>query len=43
MIEDEINKNSNFEIDESKINFSEADKKRIEKNCNIMKKQQDKW
>jgi len=37
-IADEINKNSNFEIDESKINLSESDKKRIEKNCNIMKK-----
>lgn len=37
-IADEINKNSNLKIDESKINLSEADKKRIEKNCNVMKK-----
>lgn len=37
-IADELNKNSKYEIDESKIIFSESDKKRIEKNCNIMKK-----
>lgn len=37
-IADEINKNSSFEIDESKIILSELDKKRIAKNCNIMKK-----
>jgi len=34
----EINKKFNFEIDESKMSFSEADKKRIEKNCNTMRK-----
>lgn len=34
----EINKNLNIEIDESKIIFSEQDRKRIAKNCDIMKK-----
>lgn len=37
-IADEINKTSSFEIDESKIILSECDKKRIKKNCDIMKK-----
>ncbi len=37
-IAEDINKNINFEIDESKINYSELDKERIAKNCNVMKK-----
>lgn len=35
---DDINKNTNYEIDESKISLSELDRQRIIKNCNIMKK-----
>lgn len=34
----EVNKNTQFEVDESKIVFSENDKKRIKKNCEIMRK-----
>lgn len=35
---DEINKSMKFEVDKSKIVYTENDKKRIEKNCKIMKK-----
>lgn len=37
-IAEEFNKNNMVEIDETKIVLSYADKKRIEKNCKIMKK-----